>query len=213
MKTVFLISFAMAAGATSPLYAQSIFLNSITGSDPSTSNPYVSGQVVDSNMTANGIGRGTGLTAAVGDDRYNASSWNTSSRDADAYFTFTLSPNAEHEIDFASFVYTGQASGTGPTNFSLSSSLDGFVAAYGSPSPSGTTIDLSSIALQNVSGPIEFRFYGWGASSAAGTFSINSFVFNGVVTPIPEPSAVATLLLGGLGWIITHRFKAARGSL
>jgi hypothetical protein len=27
-----------------------------------------------------------------------------------------------------------------------------------------------------------FRFYGWGGSSANGTFSINEFAFNGVVT-------------------------------
>ncbi len=166
------------------VWSQSIFTNPITGTTPNTSNPYTTGQTVDPDITVSGIGRGTGIIGDDANDRYNARSWNTPSIDLDAYFTFTLTPNSGNEIDFVSFAYTGQASGTGPTSFAFRSSLDFFASDIGSPSAAGTTIALSSSTFQNITTSIEFRFYGWGASSSTGTFSINDFTFNGS-TPLP----------------------------
>ncbi|NDI98744.1 T9SS sorting signal type C domain-containing protein [Flavobacterium sp. LaA7.5] len=173
-------------------WGQSIFTNSITDSNPSASNPYTSGQVVNANITASGIGRGSGIGANAGSGRYNANSWNTSSLDATAYFQFTITPNAGYKINFVSFVYTGQASGTGPSSFAVRSSLDGYTANIGSPSASGTTISLSAAAYQNITTAITFRFYGWGASGASGTYSINDFTFNGTVVPAASAPAVTT---------------------
>ncbi|MFC4723072.1 lamin tail domain-containing protein [Geojedonia litorea] len=169
-------------------YSQSIFTNPISGINPNSDNPYTIGQLVDANINVSGIGRGAGINGVNTNDRYNANSWNTGSIDLIAYFEFTLTPIAGYEIDFISFVYTGQASASGPTYFAFRSSLDGFISDIGAPIASGTTIDLSSVNYQNVTSSITFRFYGWGASASNGTFSINDFTFNGVVYCTEEVS-------------------------
>lgn len=172
-------------------WGQSIWTNSINGTNPNTANPYTAGQSFDGNITVSGIGRGTGINGTAANDRYNADSWNTAAIDLNAYFEFTLTPAAGCEIDFTSFVYTSQASGTGPTSFAFRSSLDGYTSNIGTPNATGTTISLSGASYQNISGPITFRFYGWGASSSGGTFSINSFTFDGT-TSCGTPNTITT---------------------
>ena len=177
---------------------QSIWTNAITDPNPSASNPFTAGQTFDANITVSGIGRGAGITAVAAVDRYAASSWNTAAIDMTAYFEFTLTPNAGCEIDFTSFVYVGQASGTGPTSFAFRSSIDGYTANIGAPTATGTTIDLSGATYQNITTSVTFRLYGWAASGGGGTFSVNSFTFNGTVTcsacsgPVAEPTAETT---------------------
>ncbi|WP_290842181.1 autotransporter-associated beta strand repeat-containing protein [Flavobacterium sp.] len=157
----------------------SIFANTITGTNPSTSNPYIIGQTFASNLTVSGISRGPGISAASANDRYSAQGWNSTSFDADDYFEFTLTPASGYEIDFSSFVYNAQASGSGPTSFAFRSSIDGFTANIGTATGSGTTISLSS--FQQVQSAVTFRFYAYGASAPGGTFSINDFIFSGNV--------------------------------
>jgi hypothetical protein len=172
-----------------------IWTNPITGTNPSTSNPYTTGQTFDANITVSGIGRGSGITGNAGDNRYNANSWNTPSLDTTAYFTFTLDANPGYEIDFTDFVYTSQRSNASISGFAFRSSLDGFTSDIGAPDFDGTTISLAGSAFQNITDAIEFRFYAWGAGSTNNTFSINDFTFNGTVVPEPT-SAMAGLLLG-----------------
>lgn len=174
-------------------WGQSIFTNPITGSNPNTTNPYIIGQTINSNITVSGIRRGSGITGTNANDRYTASGWNSGSLDTNDYFEFTLTPNSGYEIDFVSFVYTAQASGSGPVNFVFKSGVDSFSGNIGSPSVGGTTINLSGAAYQNITGPITFRFYGWGASAAGGTFSINDFTFNGSVTSSCIPPTISTV--------------------
>lgn len=174
-----------------------ISTNPITGTNPSTDNPYVTGKTDDPNITASGIGRGTGISASTANDRYSAKSW-SSTFDPTDYFTFTLDAKDGYELNFDSFVYTGTASGTGPTVFALRSSLDGFATNIGSPTATGKTIDLSDASYQGITSPIEFRLYGYAASGSTGTFSINDYTFNGSVAAVPEPNTLALLGAGSL---------------
>ena len=166
--------------------AASIFTNPITDANPSTANPYTNGQTLDPKLTVTGIGRGPGLTPSAAANRYSASGFPTApSLNANDYFTFTLTPQSGYEINFADFVYTGQASGTGPKTVAFESSLDGFTSTIGTPTVTGSTLDLSGPAYQAVTGPVEFRLYGFGGTSAAGTFSVNDFTFDGAVVQAP----------------------------
>jgi hypothetical protein len=167
------------------LWAQSIFDNPITGTNPNTSNPYTIGQTVNANITASGIGRGAGITGSNTNNRYNAGQWSTSAIDLNDYFEFTLTPNPSISISFTSFIYTGQASASGPVSFAFRSSLDGYTSDIGTATVAGTTIDLSAATYQNIATAISFRFYGWGAITSTGTFSINDFTFNGVAGVLP----------------------------
>jgi hypothetical protein len=168
--------------AVNPTLGQDvIFSNTITGTYPNTYNPYSLDQITNTNLTALGIGRGTGISGSNANDRYSAKGWNSTTINPDDYFTFTLAPTSSYRIDFTSFTYSGQASPTGPTSVALRSSIDNFVTDIGTPTIAGTTISLTATAFQNIKTPIEFRLYAWGATKSGGTFSINDFSFSGNV--------------------------------
>ncbi len=170
-------------------FAQSIWTNPITGANPNNSNPYTTGDLKNANITVSGIGRGPGITGTNANDRYNANSWSiVSSIDTDDYFYFTLTPSAGYRINFSNFVYTSQSSATGPISFAIRSSLNQYQSNIGTPTSTGTTIDLSG--YQNISSGITFRIYAWGGNNVQGTFSINDFTFNGTVylyVPLTAP--------------------------
>jgi len=198
--------FLVSLGFTHLGFAQGvIWSNEITGTNPNTANPYTTGDVVNSpSVTVSGIGRGPGATGTNTDDRYNANSWNTVSLDPTAYFTWSLTLSSDSTIDFSSLTGANQVSPSGPTSYALRSSLDGFTADIATGSLSGTAAfnyNLSAASFDNVANSIEFRLYGWGASAANGTFSVNDFAFNGIVA-IPEPTTVigALMLVGLVGY-------------
>lgn len=164
------------------LFAQSVWTNPITGTNPNLSNPYTTGQTVNNNITVSGIGRGAGITGSNAIDQYNANNWSATSIDLTDYFSFTLTPKAGFWINLSSFVYTALASnGNGPNTFAIRSSLDNFTNNIGTPTEIGTTITLGSPSYIHITNAIEFRFYASGANSGSGTFGINDFTFNGLV--------------------------------
>ena len=65
--SVFILILASVLG-----WGQTIFENPITGTNPNLNNPYTAGQIVNSNITVSGIGRGSGITGTNANDRYNA---------------------------------------------------------------------------------------------------------------------------------------------
>ncbi|PKB16496.1 fibronectin type III domain-containing protein [Flavobacterium sp. 5] len=163
-------------------FGQSIFSNSIDGVNPNDSNPYTFGQYVDPNISVTGIGRGTALYEVNANDRYDAKSWGFATLDSNAYFEFTIIPNTGKEIDFVSFVYTGQISPNGPIRFAFRSSVDNFTSDIGIITANGATVSLSAVPFQNITSSISFRIYGWNTTAGTGTFSINNFKFNGIIS-------------------------------
>jgi hypothetical protein len=168
-------------------FGQSIWTNPITGVNPYSDNPYKTGETFDVEITVSGIARGEGIDGNIANNRYNARGWVSTLLDPTDYFSFVLIPNLGYQINLINFNYTGQVSSTGPVNFAFRSSLDNFNADIGAPtatSDPGTNmaIALTNPIYQNISIPIEFRIYAWGATSGSGTFSINDFTFNGTIS-------------------------------
>lgn len=188
MKTIYLsVLFAL---AFSSAVAQSIFENPITGTNPNTANPYTTGQTVNANITVSGIGRGSGITGSNTNNRYNATGWNSAALDVNDYFEFIITPNIGVAINFISVNFTLQNSASGPAaNWVLRSSRDGFVSDIGTINSNATgvsnTVMLSNPIFQNINTAITFRIYAWGAGTGTGTFSVNDFVFNGVLGVLP----------------------------
>ena len=175
--------------------AQVIYENPITGPNPNTSNPYIIGQVNNSNLSVSGIGRGSGISGSSGNNRYSANNWTqgTSSSSND-YFYWTITPNSCNEIDFSSLALTFERSASGPQNFALRSSIDNYATDiwtynYTTTTLQAQTISLASASFQNVTADVTFLIYGWSATSGSGTFSINSFTFNGSVNATTSPVA------------------------
>lgn len=170
--------------------AQSLWNNPITNANPSLYNPFTIGDQVVPGLTVSGIGRGPGINANTGTDRYNANGWNTSTLDPDAYFSFTLTPPAGKAINFTTATITAQKSGSGPTTATVRSSVDNFSNDIASMnlSENAATVELDMSSFQNITIPISFRIYGYGATAANGTASINDFQFNGNIT---DPATMA----------------------
>ncbi len=161
-----------------------VLTNPITGTNPGVTSPYTTGQSTPAgNVTATGISTGPGIGGTNANDRYNANNWSLVGIDLGDYFEFTITPNSGYKLSFTNFQYTGQASATGPVSFAFRSNAnsDNYVTNIGAPNATGTTISLAGAAYQNLTSSITFRFYAWGGSNAAGTYSINDFTFNGTV--------------------------------
>ena len=160
-------------------------------------------------MSATGIGRGAGISANAGANRYNAATWTTGAFDATDYFTWTLTPNSDFEIDFTSFVYTGQASGTGPTQFDFRSSADGFAANIAYVRLRREQRSIWCAALQDKTTATEFRLYGFGNTSGgtAGTYSVNDFTFNGSVNSLEvnNDTTITAPASAALGRVMLHQ--------
>ena len=186
-RFLFIMSTMLFFAFTIESFGQSIWTNPITGEDPSTSNPYKTGETFDADITVSGIGRGAGIFAKDANNRYNARGWSSVTLDSTYYFTLILTAKSGYQINLTNFNYTGQISSTGPINFAFRSSLDNFGTDIGTPTATqnpGTnmTIVLTNPTYQNISTPIEFRIYAWGASNGLGTFSVNDFTFNGTIS-------------------------------
>lgn len=165
--------------------AASFFSNAIDGTNPNSANPFTAGQSHDPNIVVSGVGRGPTTNGNNANNRYNARDWSFSSLDVGDYFTFTIAPNLGFAIDFNHISGGWQRSNTGPNQYALRTSVDDFVSdvASGSITGSGSevTYNLDLSALQDVTSSIELRLYAWGGNNAAGTFSFNSFAFDGQV--------------------------------
>ena len=148
------------------------------------SNPYTAGQIVDPNLTVSGIGRGSNINGANGNDRYNGSNWtnNSGSLSTSRYFNWILTPVAGYHINLNNFVYTGQIStGTGNFNFRSNANSDNFNTNIGAPVTAGTTITLTGSSFQNLTTATEFRLYGFSIASTGTTYSVNDFSFTGSI--------------------------------
>lgn len=187
-SSIAVVMLLMAMGNTAT--AAVIHSNNIDDAAPSSANPFTAGQTVAANMTATGIGRGSGISANSGGNRYNAAGFSTGALDLADYFTWTLTPNSGFALDFTALSGNWQRSSTGANNYALRSSLDGFGSnvASGTITGSGAAVafnlDLSAAAFNAVTSGIEFRLYGFSAGSATGTFSVNDFSFDGAVNAL-----------------------------
>lgn len=220
MKLAFVFALLMTFGLVS---GQAICSNPITGQNPSVSNPYTTGQTVDDNCTASGIGYGPEVSGNAGVDKYTVTFWTPSATStvAGEYFEFTVSPNAGYKINYSSFSFSCQKSSTGPANGVVRSSLDGFTTNILSfnfaMAVSGQMVDLSAAAFQEITIPVTFRIYGFATPSngGMGTASINEYAFNGAVLSIdPQqiqaPIATAATALNTAGF--TANWDAVAGA-
>jgi hypothetical protein len=169
-----------------------------SGTTDPTPAPTVTG-LTFGNFTANGVSANPNAGG-----RFSFTGWNTSSLDETKYDEVTITPNSGVTFDLSELTLTLQRSGTGVTQIAIRSSLDGFannlpvtinpansnltvnsdnsVQITNNPSAAQTGTDL--VFDSNFSGlaaPVTFRFYGFGASAASGTFSLNNVTFTGTV--------------------------------
>lgn len=111
---------------------------------------------------------------------YGENGWPTGAINTGAYVEFSISPNTGYQLDLTSVILrlrrsnTGSPAGSGPTSWSLRSSIDGFAADISSNSLGHThnnyTVTLGS-AFLNVYTTVTFRLYGYNVTLGSGGLS------------------------------------------
>ncbi len=126
-----------------------------------------------------------------------------------SFFEITLAPTSGNALDLASFTFDAAAATIGG-GYVLRSSLDGYTTNLAAapistiyPAFSPYNVSLADPSFQGVSGPVSFRVYTYtpGSNPAAG---YDNVTINGVVIPVPEPTAGVMLLLAG-GFLARRR--------
>jgi hypothetical protein len=190
----------------------SIVTFNFNGSDPGKNSPWNTGTTIDPNVTTTGFTLG-GVSDHAGDNRFNATKWSTGTTLASAitgndYFGFILTPVDGYvlDLDSAAITFTLEVSGTGPHAYALMSSLDGF--GDGEELQNGTFLagaqtdnfsyTFAASGFDDISSPIEFRIYGYDASSGPGTMSVNAFSLGGTVVPAPVPEPAKTGIISAM---------------
>jgi hypothetical protein len=155
---------------------------------------------------------GGGSVSGSSSDNFIATSW-LGTFDPTKYVSFIVTPNSGYALSLSSVSFKSSASGSGPTTGRLSIFLDGSTTAFASFDfvPPNTAISgtasMSSFLWNNGSGlpslanlqKAEFRFYGSGATNAAGSFRFDDVVLEGSFTAVPEPTNIAlTIFICGL---------------
>ena len=132
------------------------------------------------------------------------------------YYEVTLTPGVGYTITGDSIKFGFERSGTGVRTYAVRSSLDGYAtnltAVYLPPNtnvdvqagnifflkkdittPQNRNVIVLGPSFVGLSSPVTFRFYGWNAEGAGGTFSIDNVTFIGssVLTGISEKTTTA----------------------
>jgi hypothetical protein len=133
------------------------------------------------NGTIGSMKRGSGVTPSAAGNVFASTGFTTGTTvDTADYFSFSIKANQGFKLNLDSIVFGQRRSNTGPASYSVRSSLDGFQNDLGSGScPTNITynnrISLGT-AFQSVASTvtIDFRFYGYGAGAATGTWRLDS---------------------------------------
>jgi hypothetical protein len=202
----------------------------IAGTNATITNPQAASSLA-ANIADASLTLGGGVTAASAADTFGGSGFNTTSLAAaisgDDYLSFTITPSAGYNLSIASIsLLTGVSTAVTSFHGDLLSSATGFTASdsvhsylFATTSAPIQSIVLSGFtALQNVSGPIEFRLYGWRDPAGTSTFrfrnlSGSDLVINGSAIAVPEPSTCAAMFgLVAFAWVAIRRRRLARSA-
>lgn len=205
----FLLLFGI-IGATAAARAQLVVFN-FTGTSPAPNTPWTSTSTLAAGITLTGWTLGS-VTGSSTSSRFTATNWSDGTAFSDAssggdYITFSITPTSGNQLSLsgATITFALQNSATGPDFYSVRSSVDTFgsdlsassTALNAAGATTSTSLTLpTSVSYTGLTGAVEFRIYGWGASSGVGTMSVNAWSMTGGVSAIPEPSTYAAILGG-----------------
>lgn len=193
--------------------------------------PSAEATTVDFLLEPTSIVRGSGLTPRTEAGLFNSRAWPTAAAGlptalaGDDYLEWSIEPGsgAKYSLDSVQIKIFRVDSFfvQGPNTFHLRSSLDGFASDIGAPlivpfTTLNSTVDLSTIpALQDATGSVTFRLYGYGTDGTDGWGGIgrqsgNDLIFEGSI--VPEPGTLVLLASGALALGIRRR-RARMGTV
>jgi len=147
-----------------------------------------------SHNTASAVSHGSAISTGAfngGTVYFGEDGWPSGALDANAYLQFTLTPGSGYTLTLSALVMnirrsTTGTGGSGPNNWSLRSSLDGFTVNISSgvlttSSTPATTVVLPA-AFTGLTSAVTFRLYGYNATIGSGGGGLNRFVYDNLTT-------------------------------
>jgi len=132
---------------------------------------------IDTNTSASGICRGSGISQATG-GTYNSDDWEPwAAPQTNDYLEWSITPNTGYEIDLSSINLRYDRSGTGPSRLQLQINTGaGFNTIFtdNSVSDTGENVSIDLSAFTSLNSIVTFRIYAYSASSGTGTFDIET---------------------------------------
>jgi hypothetical protein len=159
-------------------------------------------------VSAASLGPGIDTSAFLSGVYYGEGNWPSGGLDPNYYLQFSLTPNSGHELSLSGISLnirrstTGTAAGSGPNNWSIRSSLDGFatdIATGGLALSTSPTLTVAlGTAFASLSTTVTFRLYGFNQVTTASGFDRfcyqNITVSGLIVLPVILESFNAALL-------------------
>lgn len=129
---------------------------------------------------------------------YGENGWPAGGINTGTYLQFSISPNTGYQLDLSSILLrirrsnTGSPAGSGPTSWSLRSSIDGYASDLASSNSLTYNYSNFSVALGssflNLYSTVTFRLYGYNVSINSGGFSrlvVDSINIQGIGSVLP----------------------------
>jgi hypothetical protein len=154
-------------------------------------------------LTAGNVTTGSdiGSIAFNGSDFYGQDGWPTTTAiDPNAFFQYTLTANSGYYLELNTLSLslrrstTGTAAGSGPQNWVLSSSLDGYtsVIASGALTLNYQTFSVTlPAAFQSIASTVTFRLYGYNSVTTSG--GDNRFVMDNITITGQTPTTTLAI--------------------
>ncbi|MBY0263262.1 MAG: lamin tail domain-containing protein, partial [Phycisphaerales bacterium] len=160
------------------------------------------------NIASGTLSRGSGITATSAANSLNSNGWDTTSLglaiSGNDYYSFTVVPASGFKMSITGITIRPQRSNTGPANLVVLSDNAGFGFTASAPTLYTTTTVPTSAAdatftvtgHNDLTGAVEFRIYGWGASAGTGTLRVQNATaapnYAITVTGTTAPSNITT---------------------
>lgn len=215
MKQFLSIAIALSLCAATAVSQVTLLSWEFSGNSGVTPDPEIA-DVYGSNISTSDpsgfLRRGSGIVGASNSNGFSSNNWSTSgvtnlseALTAGDYYTFSVAPETGFVIDLSSLDINFQTTGSGPDEWGLFSSVDGFSSAIDTFTLDGASaaisLDVSGSSFDTLTSSTEFRIAGFGATGSTGAARFNGsgadIVLSGFTSAIPEPSTYA-LIFGAL---------------
>jgi hypothetical protein len=180
-RSLWSLTFLKPLGSTLLLIASAVYANSQSIGSWTFNNTLAGTGGTNTTVSAAGFGPDIPTVAfSSGAEYYGENGWPaTGTLNTNSYLQFSISPNTGYELNLTDLTLrirrstTGGPSGSGPTQWSLRSSLDGYTSdiASGSLSQLYNNFNIALPGYLNLNTTVTFRLYGYNVAIAPGGLS------------------------------------------
>lgn len=196
---IFSLIVALLLGFSSWNFAQVLALWEFDSQNTATTTP-TNGTVSVATWSIGAISYTAGNTSVTTDKAISTTGFNSATLNTAKYFEFTITPNSNYAMSLSTISFFEQKSGTGPSNWVLRSSLDGYASNLNGASAGTTSASFSAtpqsidlgLELQNITTAVTFRLYAYGATSSSGTWRLDDLTIEGNMIDVSSSTITAS---------------------